>query len=141
MKRFMVSFLYIYTCTVLFNNILVQYELSWFMPYVYHNGRTHSFSFGFGSGTKHMLWNLWYVFLNIYTSTVFLTEFWCNELTWFVPHVYHNGRTHFFSFEFGSETENMLKNLWYVFLYVYLCTLLFNKLVQWTYLVHPSCVS
>ena len=75
------------------------------------------FPFEFGSETEHMLKNLWYVFCT-YSSAHFYLTSWCSELTWFIPHVYHNGRTHSFSFEFGSETEHMLKNLWYAFLHM-----------------------
>ena len=108
-------FFYTYIHALFYLTIFWCNDLSWFIPHVYHDDRTHFFSFGFASGMEHMLQNLWYVFLNIYTSTVFLTIFWSNELTWFIPHVYHSGRTHTFSFEFGSETEHMLKNLCYVF--------------------------
>ena len=74
------------------------------------------------------------IFFCTYTPALFyLTIFWCSELICFIPHVYHKGRTHSFSFEFGSETEYMLKNLWYVFLYIYPCAILLNKMKEYCY--------
>ena len=88
------------------------------------------FFFGFGSETEHILKSLWYFFFDTYTHALFyLTIFWCNELSWFIPCVYHNGRTHPFSFEFGSGTEHMLQNLWYVFLNIYTSTVFFNNIL------------
>ena len=91
-------------------------ELTLFISHVYHNGRTHFLSFGFGSETEHLLKSLWYAFLYTNTCTVlFSAIFWSNVPTWFIPHLYLNDRTIFFFFGFGSETEHILKTLWYVF--------------------------
>lgn len=53
------------------------------------------------------------MFFYTYTHALFyLATFWCNELSRFIPHVYHNGRTLSFYFGFGSGTEHMFQNLW-----------------------------
>ena len=57
--------------------------------------------------------NFMVCFFYTYIHALFyFTTFWCNELSWFIPHVYHNARTLSFSFGFGSETEHMWQNLW-----------------------------
>ena len=106
-------FLNIYTSTVFLTTFWCN-ELTWFIPHVYHNGRTHSFSFELAVKLS-TCWKIYGMCFCTYTPVLFYLTSWCSELTWFIPHVYHNGRTHSFSFEFGSETEHMLKNLWYAF--------------------------
>ena len=109
-KVYGMFFLYTNTCTVLFSAIFWSNVPTWFIPHVYLNDWQNSFFlFWIWQWNWAHVPKLMVSFLIIYTSIVFLTIFWCNELTWFICHVYHSCRTHSFSFEFGSETEQMLK--------------------------------
>ena len=113
-KVYGMFFLYTNTCTVLFSAIFWSNVPTWFIPHVYLNDRTNFFFFFLDLVMKLSTYKKVYgMFFYTYTHALFyLATFWCNELSRFILHVYHNGRTLSFYFGFGSGTEHMFQNLW-----------------------------
>ena len=111
------------TCckTTVFLTIFWCNELTLFIPHVYHND-TEFILLLLNLTVNWACVEKLICFFCSYTPALFYLISWCSELTWLILHVYHNCRTHSFSFEFSSGTEYMLQNLWYFFSNIYIST-------------------